>query len=89
MARLLVHGTSHGKQTLKQLPKLKTLIVRESGGGSYVFSIIFIANFQGLEDIFSGSAFGGEVLDVGVNGSDRHNSGSGGHGGGGGFSIPD
>ena len=89
MARLLVHGTSYGKQTSKQLPELKILIVRESGGGSYVFSIIFIANFQGLEYILGGPAFGGEVLDVGIDGGDGSNGGTCGCGGMGGFGVSD
>ena len=72
---------------MRQLPKSKTLIVREGGGSSYVFSIIFIANLQGLEDIFSGPAFGGEVLDVGIDRSDRSDSGSGGCRERGGFSV--
>ena len=88
-AKLLVHEIGHGKKTLRQLPKLKTLIVREGGGSSYIFSVIFIANLQSLEDIFSGSALGGKVLDVGINGSDRSNGGSGGCGEGGCFDVSD
>ena len=73
----------------KRLPKSKTLIVREGGGSSYVFSIIFIANLQGLEDILSGPAFGGEVLDVGIDGGDGSDGGSGGCGGRESFSVSD
>ena len=62
----------------RQLPELKTLIVRKGGGSGYVFSILLIADFQGLEDIFSGSTLGGEVLDVGIDRSDGSNGGSGG-----------
>ena len=89
MARLLVHGTSHGKKTLRQLPESKILIVWEGGGSSHILSFILIADFQGLEDVFSGSAFGGKVLDVGINGSDGSNGGSGGSGGSGCLSVPD
>ena len=89
MARLLIHGTHYGKKTSRRLPELKILIVRESGGSSYIFSIILITDFQCLEDVFGSFAFGGEVLNVGINGSDGSNGGSGGSGGSGCFSIPD
>ena len=89
MARLLIHGTSHGKKTSRRLPKLKILIVREHGSGSYIFSVILVTDFQRLEDVFGSFAFGGKVLDVGINGSDRSNGGSGGSGGSGYFGIPD
>ena len=72
----------------RRLPGLKILIVREGGGSSYIFSIIFITNFQCLEDVFGGSALGGEVLDIGIDGGDGSNGGSGRHGGGGSFCIP-
>ena len=55
---------------LRQLSKSKILIVWEGGGCSHVFSIILIADLQGLEDIFRGFALGGEVLDEGDDGSD-------------------
>ena len=42
-----------------------------------------------MEDIFSGSALSGEVLDVGINGGDGSNGGSGGHRGGGCLHVPD
>ena len=74
---------------MRQLPKSKTLIVREGGGSGYVFSIVFIANLQGLEDIFGGPAFGDEVLDVGIDGGDGSDGGSGGCGGRGSFSVSD
>ena len=74
---------------LRQLPKLKTLIVREGGGSSYIFSIVFIANFQGLKDIFGGPALGGEVLDIGIDGDNGSNGGSGGCGGRGSFGVSD
>ena len=74
---------------LRRLPELKILIVRESGGSSYIFSIILITDFQCLEDVFGSFAFGGEVLNVGINGSDGSNGGSGGSGESGCFSIPD
>ena len=89
MARLLIHGTSHGKKTSRQLPELKILIVWEGGGCSHIFSIVLITDLQGLEDVFRGFALGGEVLDVGVNGGNRSNGGSGGYGGFRGFSISD
>ena len=75
MARLLIHGTSHGKKTSRQLPELKILIVREGGGCSHVFSIILVADLQSLEDVFRGFAFGGEVLDEGIDGDDRSDGG--------------
>ena len=87
LARLLIHGTSHGKKMLRQLPESKTLIVRECGGSGYVFSLIFIANFQCLEDVLSSSTFGGEVLDEGIDGGDRSNGGSGWCRGDSGFSV--
>ena len=87
MARLLIYGTSHGKKTSRQLPELK--ILRESGGCGHVLSIILITDLQGLEDVVGGFAFGGEVLDEGINGSDRSNGGSGGCGGDSGFSVSD
>ena len=74
---------------MKQLPELKTLIVRGGGGSCYVFFLIFIADFQSLEDIFGGPALVGEVLDVSINGGDGSDGGSGGCGGRGGFSISD
>ena len=89
MARLLVHGTGHGKKTLRQLPKSRALIVREGGGSSYVFFFILIANFQGLENIFGGSALGGEVLNIGIDGGNGSNGGSGGCGGGGCLGVSD
>ena len=89
MARLLIHGTSHGKKTSRQLPKLKILIVREGGGCSHVFSIVLITDLQGLEDVFRGFALGGELLDVGIDGGDRSNGGSGGYRGFRGFSVSD
>ena len=79
----------HGKKMLRPLSESKTLIVREGGGSSYVFSTVLIANFQSLEDIFSGPAFGGEVLDVGINGGDGSDGGSGECGGRGGLGVSD
>ena len=73
----------------RQLPKLKILIVREGGGCSHIFSIILIADLQGLEDVFRGFAFGGEVLDVGVDGGDRSYGSSGGYRGFRGLSVSD
>ena len=70
----------------RRLPISKTLFVREGGSG-YIFFIIFIANLQGLEDIFGGPAIGGEVLDVGIDGGDGSNGGSGGCGGRGSFGV--
>ena len=81
---LLVHGTSHGKKTSRQLPILKILIIWEGSGSSHLFSIIFIADLQGLEDVFGGFALGGEILDVGVDGG-----GSGGYRGFRDFSVSD
>ena len=78
---LLVHGTGYGKKTLRRLPVLKILIVWEGSGCSHFFSIILIADLQGLEDVLGGFAFGGEILDVGVDGGGRSNGGSGGYGG--------
>ena len=89
MARLLIHGTSHGKKTSRRLPESKILIVRKGGGSGYIFSVILIADFQGLEDIFSGLTFGGEVLDVGIYGGDRSDGGSGGYRGEGYFCVSD
>ena len=88
MARLLIHGTGHGKKPLRQLPELKILIVQESGGCGNFFSIILIADLQSLEDLFSGSSLSGEILDVGINEGDGSN-GSGYCGGDRGFSVPD
>ena len=87
MAKLLVHGTNHGKKTLKQLPTSKTFIGGKGGGSCHVFSIVFIADFQRLEDIFSGPALGGEVLDVGINWGDWSDGDGGGSGGGQDLSI--
>ena len=89
MARLLIHGTSHGKKTLRQLPESKILIVWEGGGNGHILSFILIVDFQGLKDVFGGSAFGGKVLDAGINGSDGSNGGSGGSGGSGCLGVPD
>ena len=89
MVRLLIHGTSHGKKTSRQLPKLKILIVRESGGSSYVFSVLFIADFQHLKDVFRSPALSGEILDKGVDGGDRSDGGSGGCGRSDSLGIPD
>ena len=86
---LLVHGTSHGKKTSRQLPILKILIVWKGSGCSHLFSVILIADFQGLEDVFGGFALGGEILDVGVDGGGRSNGGSGGYRGFRDFSISD
>ena len=86
---LLVHGTGHGKKTLRRLPVSKILIVWEGSGCSHIFSIILIADLQGLEDVFGGFALGGEILDVGINGGDRSNGGSGGYRGFRGFSVSD
>ena len=77
------------EEDVKATSESKTLIVREGGGGGYIFSIVFIANLQGLKDIFGGPAFGGEVLDVGIDGGDGSDSGSGGCGGGECFGVPD
>ena len=71
----------------RRLPESKILIVWEGGGSSHIFSIILIADLQGLEDVFRGFAFGGEVLDVGVDGGDGSNGGSGGYGEFRGFSV--
>ena len=74
----------------RQLPESKILIVRKSGGHGHVFSIILITDFQGLENVFRGFAFGGgEVLDKGIDGSDRSNGGSGGYRGFRGFGVSD
>ena len=72
-----------------RLPESKILIVRECGGSSHILFFVLIADFQGLEDVLGGSAFGGKVLDVGINGGDRSNSGSGGSGGSRCLSVPD
>ena len=42
-----------------------------------------------MKDVFRGFALGGEVLDEGIYGGDRSDGGSGGHGGGSGFSVSD
>ena len=63
--------------TSRRLPKSKTLIIRE-GGGSHVFFIFFIADFQGLEDIFGRLSLSGEVLDEQVDGCGRSDYGGGG-----------
>ena len=89
MARLLIHGTSYGKKTSRQLPESKILIVWEGGGCGHVFPIILIADFQGLEDVFRGFAFGGEVLNESVDGGDGSNGGSGGYRGFRGFGVSD
>ena len=86
---LLVHGTGHGKKTLRRLPISKILIVWEGSGHSHLFSVILIADLQGLEDVFGGFAFGGEILDVGVNGGDRGDGGSCGYRGFRGFCVSD
>ena len=74
---------------MKQLSELKILIIKEIGGSGYIFFIVLIADFQGLKDIFGGSAFGGEVLDVSIDGDDGSNDGSGRHGRRGSFSVSD
>ena len=76
---LLVHGTSHGKKTSRRLPVLTILVVREGSGCGHLFPVIFIADLQGLEDVFRGFALGGEILDVGVDGGGRSDGGSGGY----------
>ena len=86
LAMLLVHGIGHGKKTLRRLPKSKILIVRECGGCGHFFSVLLIANFQGLEDIFRGFSFSGEVLDVSIDGSDGSDGSSGGDSG---FGVSD
>ena len=86
---LLVHGIGHGKKTSRRLPKSKILVVWEGGGCSNFFSIILIADLQGLEDVFGGPSFSGEILDVGINGGDGSNGGSGGCRGDRGFGVPD
>ena len=86
---LLVHGIGHGKKTLRQLPISKILIVWEGSGCSHIFSIILIADLQGLEDIFGEFALGGEILDVGIDGGNRGDGGSGGYRGFRGFSVSD
>ena len=68
---------NYGKKTLKQLPGLKILIVKESGGNGYILLCILIADLQCLKDVFCCSAFGGEVLNVSVNWGGRNNGGSG------------
>ena len=78
MARLLIHGTSHGKKTSKRFPESKILIVWKGGGCGHIFSIILIADLQGLEDVFWGLALGGEVLDESINRGDWSNGGGGG-----------
>ena len=74
---------------MRQLPKSKILIVWEGGGCGHVFSIILIIDFQCLEDVFSGSALSGEILDVGIDWGDRSDGGSRGCGGDCGFSVSD
>ena len=64
--------------TSRQLPESKTLIVREGCGSSYVFLIFFIADFQGLKDIFRQFSLGGEVLDEQVDGCGRSDYGGSG-----------
>ena len=86
---LLVHGIGHGKKTSGRLPVSKILIVWEGSGCSHLFSVILIADLQGLEDVFRGFALGGEILDVGIDGGDRSDGGSGGYKGFRGFSISD
>ena len=86
---LLVHGIGHGKKTSRQLPVSKILIVWEGSGHSHLFSVIFIADLQGLEDVFGGFALGGEILDVGVDEGDRSDGGGGGYRGFSGFSVSD
>ena len=86
---LLVHGTGHGKKTSGRLPISKILIVWEGSGHSHLFSVILIADLQGLEDVFGGFALGGEILDVGIDGGDRSDGGRGGYRGFRGFSISD
>ena len=86
---LLVHGTSHGKKTSRRLPILKILIVWEGSGCGHLFSIILIADFQGLEDVFGRFALGGEILNVGVDGGVRSDGGSGGRKGFRGFGVSD
>ena len=73
----------------RRIPESKTLIVREGGGGGYIFFVLFIINFQGLEDIFGGFSLGGEVLDEEVDGCGRDDGGGGGRGSSGGFGVPD
>ena len=89
MARLLIHGTGHGKKTSRRLPELKILIAWEGGGCGHFFSIILIADLQSLEDVFGGSPFSGEILDVSVDGGDGSDGGSGGCGGDRGFGVSD
>ena len=89
MARLLIHEIGHGKKTSRQLPELKILIVQEGSGCGHFFSIILIADLQSLEDVFSGSSFSGEILDVGIDGGDGNDGGGGGCGDDRGFGIPD
>ena len=84
---LLVHGTGHGKKMSRRLPESKILIVWKGSGCSHIFSVILIADPQGLEDVFRGLALGGEVLDISIDGSDGSNGGSGGYRGFRGFSI--
>ena len=86
---LLVHGTGHGKKTSGRLPVSKILIVWEGSGCSHLFSVILIADLQGLEDVLGGFALGGEILDVGVDGGGRSDGGSGGYRGFRDFSVSD
>ena len=84
---LLVHGIGHGKKMSRRLPISKILIVWEGSGCGHLFSIILIADLQGLEDVFGGFALGGEILDVGVDGGGRSDGGSGGYRGFRDFSV--
>ena len=86
---LLVHGTGHGKKMSRRLPISKILIVWEGSGCGHFFSVILIADFQGLEDVFGGFALGGEILDVGVDGGGRSDGGSGDYRGFRDFSVSD
>ena len=86
---LLVHGTGHGTKTSRQLPESKILIVWEGSGCCHIFSVILIADLQGLEDVFGGLALGGEILDVGVDGGNRSDGGCGGYREFRGFSVSD
>ena len=86
---LLVHGTSHGKKMSRRLPILKILVVWKGSSHSHLFSVILIADLQGLEDVFGGFALGGEILDVGVDGGGRSDGGSGGYRGFRDFGVSD
>ena len=76
---LLVHGIGHRKKTSGRLPVSKILIVWEGSDCSHLFFVILVADLQGLENVFRGFAFGGEILDVGIDGGDRGDGGSGGY----------